>query len=730
MKLLFICLLWFFSFSKAVAAPEIELTELEQAYIIENPVVSVGVMPDFTPFSYYIESTLVGFEHDLLRLISERTGLQFEMKIDKWTNIYNAFKNKEIDMISSISYKKFREPFTVFTSAYYEIPIMIFVRDDFGDYLGIKSLHGKKVGVLKDVFYVKEIEKIKGIDIVYYDNYEQLTKDLVFGKVDALIQNLTNINYLIKKNVYRNLKLASELTLPNTKNEDLRFGVQPKNVLLSSIIQKSLNSISHKEKESLVDKWMGSIKEYSGEHIELTDMELAYLDSHVIKYCINPNGLPLEGFNEKGEHIGMSSDYYSLFKKILSAKFEIVKTKDWNQSMNYIEQKKCDMLAFSMETLERKEFLNFTSDFIEVPLVVATRVDGPFINNILDLEGQKIGITRGDAFVKILREKYPSLDLVEVDGVYDGLDSVKDGELFGYIDTLVSIGYEFQNRYFGELKIAGKISEELKLSMAVVKEDEILLNILQKIVNNLSNHFHREVFNKWIPVKYEKGINYSLVWKVALIALFFLIIISYWNRKVIKANHLLKEAKLDIEQKNRELEKLATTDKLTSLYNRRKIDELLQIEVNRSNRFNHTFGVVILDLDYFKKVNDKFGHQVGDKVLKELSTLLAAQIRKTDFIGRFGGEEFLIICPESDAVSIYKLMETIRLELSSQCFTTVGTLTVSMGISIFKPGDDIDSLIKRADTALYKAKDEGRNRVESCDFDISTATVGNLETLA
>ncbi|WP_133153819.1 GGDEF domain-containing protein, partial [Vibrio sp. 10N.261.55.A7] len=171
-------------------------------------------------------------------------------------------------------------------------------------------------------------------------------------------------------------------------------------------------------------------------------------------------------------------------------------------------------------------------------------------------------------------------------------------------------------------------------------------------------------------------------------------------------------------------------DKLTSLYNRRKIDELLQIEVNRSKRFNHTFGVVILDLDYFKKVNDDFGHQVGDKVLKELSTLLAAKIRKTDFIGRFGGEEFLIICPESDDVSTYELMEMIRVTVSDHRFTTVGTLTASMGISIFKPGDDIDGLIKRADIALYKAKGEGRNRVESCDFNTPTATVDQLETHA
>jgi polar amino acid transport system substrate-binding protein len=588
---------------------------------------------------------------------------------------------------------------------------MIFVRDTFGEYHGIKSLEGKKVGVLKDVFYINELKKIEKINLVYYDNYAELTKDLVFGKIDALIQNLTNINYLIKENLYSNLKLASELILPNTKKEDLRFGVQPEKPLLSSILQKALNSISKKEKEALVDKWIGSIKEYKGGHIELNKDEIAYLDTNVIKYCINPDGLPFEGLNEKGEHTGMSSDYYNLFEKMLSAKFELVKTKNWNESITYIKEHKCDMLALSMETNERKKYLNFTSSYLEVPLVVATRVNVPFINQILDLEGEKIGIIKGDAFVKILRLKYPSLDIIEVEDIKEGLDKVKAGQLFAYIDTLASIGYEFQQKYFGELKIAGKISEELKLSIAVIKEDRTLLNILQKSVNNITNEMHREIFSKWVPIKYQKGIDYELVWKISIAAIFLIILVVYWNRKIIQANNLLKQAQKDIEEKNKELERLAITDKLTNLYNRRKLDELLHNEINRCERFNHTFGVAILDIDHFKKVNDTFGHQTGDKVLIEISNILKTHIRKTDYVGRFGGEEFVIICPESQKEGIYNLIENIRLDITKHTFKDIGKITTSFGIAILKEKDSVESLLKRADVALYEAKNSGRNRV-------------------
>ncbi len=711
MKIFSIQLLLLLCFSITSIANNIVLTKEEQDFIKSNPVVKVAMMPDFTPFSYILESQPIGFEHDLLKIVSQRTGLKFEKTIDNWTTIYNAFKNKEVDIITSISHKKFREPFTTFTSSYYDIPIMVFVRDDFGKYEGLKSLRGKRVGVMKDVFYIPELEKVGTLDLVFYDSYEGLAKDLVFGKIDALLQNLTNINHLIKKHVYTNLNLASELILPNTKNEDLRFGIQPEKPILSSILQKAVKSISIKEKESLVNKWIGSIKEYRGGHIVLDDNEVAYLDTNPIKYCINPNGLPFEGLNKNGKHTGMSADYYDLFEKILSSKFELVKTKSWSQSLKYIQEHKCDMLALSVETPERKKHLNFSSYYLDVPLVIATRVNAPFINHILNIEGEKIGITKDDAFVKILRKKYPSLELVEVSGIHDGLDKVKSGQIYAYIDTLASVGYEFQSNYFGELKIAGKLSESLKLSIAVNKEEEVLLNILQKVINNITNEVHREIFNKWIPVKYEEGVDYDLIVKIVLAALFLIFLIIYWNTKIIKANKLLKEAQVAIELKNKELNTLAITDKLTNLYNRRKLEELISSELNRSERFNHTFGLAILDIDYFKNVNDTYGHQIGDEVLIEFASILQTNLRKTDYVGRLGGEEFIVICPESTIAEVTDLMEIFRVKIENHTFNSIKNKTASFGVTISKKGDTVDTLIKRADKALYEAKNSGRNKV-------------------
>jgi polar amino acid transport system substrate-binding protein len=189
------------------------------------------------------------------------------------------------------------------------------------------------------------------------------------------------------------------------------------------------------------------------------------------------------------------------------------------------------------------------------------------------------------------------------------------------------------------------------------------------------------------------------------------LIVTYWNRKISKANRLLNEAQKEIELKNEELQKLATTDKLTEVFNRAKLDEILQSEINRSERFNYTFGIAFLDIDFFKKINDTYGHQIGDKVLIGIADILKANTRITDSIGRWGGEEFLIICPESSETGIKELSENLRRYIQNHNFLEKEQITVSFGISIYESNDTIDSILKRADDALYDAKNSGRNKV-------------------
>ena len=167
-----------------------------------------------------------------------------------------------------------------------------------------------------------------------------------------------------------------------------------------------------------------------------------------------------------------------------------------------------------------------------------------------------------------------------------------------------------------------------------------------------------------------------------------------------------------LKNQNEMLEELAVTDRLTGLFNRIKLDQSLQDEVKRFERYKKPFSIMIMDIDHFKKINDTYGHQAGDEVLKKFATILMENLRNVDIIGRWGGEEFLIICPETSLVFAAQVAEKLREKIESCRFHQDIRVTASIGISEILADERETDLIQRADNALYLAKESGRNRIE------------------
>lgn len=165
----------------------------------------------------------------------------------------------------------------------------------------------------------------------------------------------------------------------------------------------------------------------------------------------------------------------------------------------------------------------------------------------------------------------------------------------------------------------------------------------------------------------------------------------------------------DISNK-KAIEEISQRDKLTQAYNRLKLDEVIEMEMERSKRYNSIFSVIIMDIDYFKKVNDTYGHLVGDQVLIQTVEILQSHLRKLDTLGRWGGEEFMIVCSDTDANGATILATKLKEAMDNHQFETVGNITGSFGVVQYID-DDKYNIIKCCDDALYKAKKDGRNRV-------------------
>ncbi len=168
-----------------------------------------------------------------------------------------------------------------------------------------------------------------------------------------------------------------------------------------------------------------------------------------------------------------------------------------------------------------------------------------------------------------------------------------------------------------------------------------------------------------------------------------------------------------IYEQSKKLEYQATHDNLTKLYNRQKFNNELDKEIKREIRYKRNLSIIMIDIDYFKRVNDTYGHDIGDEVLISISSLAKKGIRNTDFLARWGGEEFMILLPETSLKDAQNVAEKIRLSIDNTCLIATKSyhITASFGVTIFNKEDDKLTFIKRVDEALYDAKDKGRNIV-------------------
>ncbi|RUM46349.1 MAG: hypothetical protein DSY47_08325 [Hydrogenothermus sp.] len=218
---------------------------------------------------------------------------------------------------------------------------------------------------------------------------------------------------------------------------------------------------------------------------------------------------------------------------------------------------------------------------------------------------------------------------------------------------------------------------------------------------------------------YLKGIINLPYEKSSLITIVISIVITAYV-----ANTIIQETLENLQK----LAKLANFDTLTMVYNRRKILQILNDELDRAKRYKRPLSILMIDVDNFKKLNDNFGHQFGDKVLQDFAILLKNIVRKTDVIGRTGGEEFLVILPETDLEGAKYVAEKIRKAVEDyfKGHCTID-ITVSIGVAqVREPICSIDSILHEADIAMYKAKGAGKNRVEIYKYE-NTGQSPNLK---
>lgn len=690
-------------------APTLLLTDEEHAFIADHPSVTMGMLSNFSPYSFVSQGRQVGYSASLLKIISKRTGLKFSYVADDWANVFYLFKTGQIDAIANISYAEDRTKFTRYTEPYHQIPTVVFIRNDFKNYTGINSLKGRLIGVTRDIFYKNSLSRIAGEGLREYDDHSVMMRDLSFGKLDAVVTALNTGNQYIRKLGLVNIVIAGEVM----KSEDLRFGIRPDLAPLAGIINKALHSLSASDLQLLETAWLSPRVSDGGTGytLQLSDKEAAYLeDKKKLILCVISDGLPFGTVESDGRYIGIDADFMALFAQQLPIPVVIKKSNSWAHLLEQIKQRQCDLCMDAMKTPDKQKYMDFTDPYLTVPNVIATSVNAPFIDDFRKFMDRPMGVIKASSIFELLKTTYPAMNLVEMDNELDGIHEVQRGTLFGMISTMTDIGYHLKQEKIVDIKIAGKMPYNLEASIGTRNDEPLLGDIFQKLVLSLSEKQKSLLMDRWLSVKVEQKFDYSPFWKVLDVVIVLTIVTLFWAHKVRKLNRKLIEA-------NQALSELSRTDGLTGLFNRRVFDEEFTRIFNLCKRSEICFSVIILDIDFFKKINDTYGHLAGDACLKKFGTILMERFqRNSDIVCRFGGEEFGIICTGKDVAKVHTHVEALRRQMANDVFThnEVGiTFTISAGIYSMVPQADTPGnlYLDMADKALYQAKNNGRNQV-------------------
>ncbi len=291
----------------------------------------------------------------------------------------------------------------------------------------------------------------------------------------------------------------------------------------------------------------GYVKSLGAQRFSLNSDEKKYLsDKKTLRVCADPDWLPMEKINRNGEHIGIAADVLKKLSEKLGVAITLTPTKDWGETLEFIKDKKCDIISMAMETKERQSYLLFTKPYFSSPLSIVTKDDKPFINILGDALDKRFAVVKGYAIVDTLKKKYPNINFVETQNRTEGLQKVMDGSAYGYIDALACNSYSIGKDGWSDMKISAKLEDEFKLSIAVRSEDQILMGILDKALSSISKEEKEEIFNRWFNVTIKEGVSYesALKWFSVLLV----IIAALYYKNVILKRRVEREIKIRTEQ--------------------------------------------------------------------------------------------------------------------------------------------------------------------------------------
>lgn len=288
--------------------------------------------------------------------------------------------------------------------------------------------------------------------------------------------------------------------------------------------------------------------------IVLTVEEKDWLKNHpVIRVVQDPGWPPVEFVDSNGNTCGITFDYLQIIEQRLGIKFERVNELSWQEAYSRLKKWEIDMTTSVTVTPERLKFWNFTKPYMTIPIVIVTHADVTYISSMKELSGKNVAVVDGYAVTDWIPKDFPDIKLVKVKNAVEGLELLQSGDVFAFIDNMLVAGYYMSKLKMINVKIAGETPYKNAQSMAIRKDWPILVRIIQKGLDSITESERDTIYYKWVPIRYEHGFDYGLLWKAISLFIILSAGLFIWNNKLLREIKKRKIAEALLEKSERKL---------------------------------------------------------------------------------------------------------------------------------------------------------------------------------
>ncbi|WNO61915.1 transporter substrate-binding domain-containing protein [Rheinheimera sp. MMS21-TC3] len=703
-----------------IATNQIEPTfiaNLEQSWLsapTDKDTLQLGVSVNNPPYMHITAGgEAKGLIIELWQAWAEQTGKKIAFVPDSSANNVQNLEQGRIDAVvalpmSELISQRLKEAYHL-----YNFNSALFYPKHLTN-LSLSKLNQATIAVFQNAPYITELKgKYPQLTFKRYVSLEEMLVAVQQQEAIGFIGGSAIMPIRFQQlNVADRYKMSDELVIET----GLYTFVQTDNQELLETIHQGFANLDLEQLEAIEKRWLNEPDRYYAKFrhkVPLPLVERTWLNTHQpIRLGIVKDWPPMEFLDSSGEAVGITIDIINLIAQRLDTVFEIKAFESFAELRTALTEHEIDIVGGLGKTSDENAVLSLTEPYWSSHWAAISSVSSNKVIDIDQLAGKRIAIYKEYTLAAELPKRFVNSEITLTKDLKQAISLLQYNEVDIVIDTVETAGQFLRDTGYVNLQIQvleGLTSEQTMFGVRV--DYQPLVKMLNKGIRSLGEDGEKQVYKKWFDFQINQGLDKTsftrlmlqLGGAVSLIIVFFII----WNLSLRKEVNLRRIA----EEKMRFM---ATHDDLTQLPNRSLLKERLQQALLQHARHNETLALLFIDLDGFKDINDKYGHDVGDELLQSIVVILQDAVRKTDTVARFGGDEFVILLTglmhRHDAAII---AEKVLQQLQYSMQLSIGAISIgaSIGIAIYpEDGTDADKLLKVADNLMYRVKQQGKNQ--------------------